>query len=519
MRVLFVTSEYFPLLKTGGLADVSASLTQALASRGHQVTVVLPGYRQVLAQVKSVQRECSVSGFALWHPVRLLETMRDNIRLWIIDCPALFDRDGGPYQDANKDDWTDNAQRFAQFSRAVFEVVANRAGWGDKFDIVHCNDWQTGLLPALLSLEKTPVPSVFTIHNLAYQGNFTRQVFESLLLPADWWSLEAVEFYDKISFLKAGLVFSDQLTTVSPCYAKEILTPELGCGLQGVLAYYQEKLQGILNGADYSLWDPRQDHYLIQRYGIESLVRKVENKRFLQRTLGLPCNDNVMVIGLVSRLVHQKGVDAVMPLIEAFRDYPVQWVILGTGDAWFEHELTLIAKKMPSIVSVTTGYDEGLAHRIEAGSDVFVMASRYEPCGLNQLYSLRYGTLPIVRRTGGLADTVVDIDSAAEKGETGTGFVFEHPTSESLAGAIKRAFARFGQKAQWAQYQMAAMRQDYSWDKSATAYEKVYQAAIDAHLPARNKLGSATANRTKSLGSAEKEMTKKTNGRVSRSAK
>lgn len=521
MRILFATSEYFPLLKTGGLADVSASLTQALASRGHQVTVILPGYRQVLAQIRDVQRECSISGFALWHPVRLLETMRENIRLWIVDCPLLFDRDGGAYQDADKHDWSDNAQRFAQFSRAVYELAAGRAGWGDGFDVVHCNDWQTGLVPALLSLEKRPVPSLFTIHNLAYQGNFTRTVFESLLLPDRWWSPDAVEFYGKVSLMKAGIVFADQLTTVSPSYAKEILTPEFGCGLEGVLAYYQSKLQGILNGADYSLWDPRQDPYLIQRYGIESLVRKVESKRFLQRTLGLPCNDQALVVGLVSRLVHQKGIDAVMPLMESMRGKPLQWVILGTGDDWFEKELTKLAKKHPSTISVTTGYDEGLAHRIEAGADVFVMASRYEPCGLNQLYSLRYGTLPVVRRTGGLADTVIDIDLAAKSGETGTGFVFDDVSAKSLRAALERALEHFGNKARWAQFQMSAMRQDFSWDKSATAYENAYQAAIDAKKPDNEPfVGVGVSTRAPARpGTGKFSINKKNQGKNLRSAK
>lgn len=521
MRILFATSEYFPLLKTGGLADVSASLTQALASKGHQITVVLPGYRQVLAQLKEVQRECAVSGFALWHPVRLLETMRDNIRLWIIDCPMLFDREGGAYQDVGKHDWNDNAERFAQFSRAVYELATGRAGWGEGFDIIHCNDWQTGLIPALMSLEQRPVPTLFTIHNLAYQGNFTRREFESLYLPAHWWTPDALEFYGKVSFMKAGILFADQLTTVSPSYAQEILTPEFGCGLEGVLTHYQNKLQGILNGADYSLWDPRQDHYLIQRYGIESLLRKQDNKRFLQRTLGLPCKEEVMVIGLVSRLVHQKGVDAVMPLISMLCKQPVQWAILGTGDAWFEKELAKLARKYPTLLSVTAGYDEGLAHRIEAGADVFVMASRYEPCGLNQLYSLRYGTLPIVRRTGGLADTVVDVDQAALQGELGTGFVFDEVSADSLREALNRAMVHFENKARWAQYQMNAMRQDFSWEKSAGVYEKAYQSAIDAKKSAKGGYGAAktTALVPGKPGNDTNNKTKKSTGKMSRSAK
>lgn len=517
MRILFATSEYFPLLKTGGLADVSASLTLALASKGHQVTVILPGYRQVLAQIKDVQRECDITGFALWHPTRLLEVMRDNIRLWIVDCPALFDRDGGPYQDAVKADWPDNAQRFAHFCRAIYELATRRAGWGDGFDVVHCNDWQTGLVPAFLARESVPVPSVFTIHNLAYQGNFTREVFERLWLPDEWWSPHAVEFYGKVSFLKAGLVFADQLTTVSPSYAKEILTQEFGCGLEGVLLHYHDKLQGILNGADYSLWDPRQDPYLIHRYGIESLVRKLDNKRFLQRSLSLPCKDNVMIVGLVSRLVHQKGIDAVMPLIEEMKDLPLQWVILGTGDVWFESALRALASKHVSRLSVTAGYDEGLAHRIEAGADVFVMASRYEPCGLNQLYSLRYGTLPVVRRTGGLADTVVDVDVADKAGNQGTGFVFDEVTPDSLKAALLRALAHFGHKATWSHFQANAMRQDFSWEKSATAYEDVYSRAMHNNQPPTSRLTQAVP-RNKPALALEKALPKRNPTKINRSA-
>ena len=427
MKILFAASEAHPLIKTGGLGDVAGSLPQELKRLRHDVRLILPGYRAVMAGAGQLTlvRELQLPGADA--PVRLLQGFLPDSKavLYIVDSPSHFDRPGGPYAGPDGKDWPDNAARFALFCRAVTEIAQGRAGIDWRPQLVHCHDWQTGLIPALLALEPQRPSTVFTIHNLAYQGLFDWNTFAALHLPQSFWNMNAMEFYGQFSFMKGGLVYSDWLTTVSPTYAQEILTPEFGCGLEGLLQAREEHLIGILNGANYGIWNPNKDPHIDQPYNSRSLEGKALNKESLQRACRLPVLPDVPLIGHISRLVEQKGIDLLISALPELLKRKMQMIVLGNGDPEFEKGLQDVAKRHKDRMSVHIGYSEELAHRIEAGSDMFLMPSRFEPCGLNQLYSLRYGTVPVVRRTGGLADTVVDATGATLEQGSATGFVFD----------------------------------------------------------------------------------------------
>lgn len=477
MNVLFATSECFPLIKTGGLADVAASLSAALCKAGVPVTLMMPGYRSVRQKLPAPSASYRIDDAFVPADLVVLEHRlpQDDIRLLLVDCPSLFDRPGGPYVDADGRDWPDNALRFGVFCRAVVALLAGRSTLQESFSVVHCNDWQTGLIPAFVRHEALSVKTVLTIHNLAYQGIFSRLEFEQLALPEDWWAYDSLEFYGNFSFLKAGIVYADAVTTVSPTYAQEILQEPLACGMSGLLQYHQHKLQGILNGADYELWNPAQDPLIRFHFDADNLPEKLHNKLDLQRQFGLQLGKSIPLIGLVSRLVHQKGVDWIIDVMTRLAEEKVQWIVLGAGDKSFEQQLLALASQFPRKIAVTIGYDESLAHRIEAGADLFVMPSRYEPCGLNQIYSLRYGTLPIVRATGGLADTVTDTDADSLKNGTATGFVFEGDTSADLEQCVRRAIGYFGKRKTWDSLQRNAMARQFDWESSARQYMALYQ--------------------------------------------
>ena len=475
-KVLFASSEIYPLVKTGGLGDVSNSLPQALQAAGAELRLVIPGYADVLTALDATQDLGAVTGFMIPEQTRLLEAKLPDtsLTLWVVDCPELFRREGGPYVDTHKQEWPDNGRRFAVFSRVIAELALGRVAVNWLPDVVHCNDWQTGLVPALLALSDERPGCVFTIHNLAYQGNFPKNVFDSLMLPASWWSMEGVEFYNNISFLKAGIVYADQITTVSPTYAREILTREFGFGMDGLLRHQQHKLSGVLNGVDYQVWNPQTDPQVKFPYSADTVEEKVKNKLDLQRHLGVKLTKGTPLLGLVSRLVHQKGIDLVIQAIRATLDDKLQWMILGSGDDEFEQALQDLSDTYPERISFTRGYNEALAHRIEASVDVFLMPSRFEPCGLNQIYSLRYGTLPLVRGTGGLADTVIDVRRVSPA-EGGTGFVFTESTVDALVDTIRFAAGFYRKKKQWRLAQEAAMTRDFSWDRSARQYLEIYR--------------------------------------------
>ncbi len=482
MNILFVTSEVHPLVKTGGLGDVSASLPAALARLGHQVRIVLPAYRQALSRIGPVRLVGHVHVRS--RPVRILEGTLEGVTVWLVDSPKEFDRDNGPYQGPDGRDWPDNAKRYALFSQAAVELGMDRAGLHWRPDVVHCNDWQSGLVPALLSLERNRPGTLFTIHNLAYQGVFPRQTFVDLRLTQELWRIDGVEFYGDFSFIKGGIALADRVTTVSPTYADEIRTAEFGYGLEGLLNHRGDHVSGVLNGADYAVWDPSHDPHIPQRYSAQTLAAKGKNKRALQARFGLPETPDRPVIGMVGRLVEQKGIDLVLHALPELCNRPLQLVILGTGEPHFEQALKDFAASHPDCLGLLIGYDEELAHLVEAGSDLFLMPSRFEPCGLNQIYSLRYGTLPIVRRTGGLADTVLDASEEAVRNGTATGFVFEHANAEAIVWAVDQALALYAQPEAWRQVTTNAMGQDYSWERSAQQYLELYrQAASDAANP------------------------------------
>lgn len=480
-KVLFVTSEVHPLVKTGGLADVSGSLPTAIKALRRDVRIIMPAYRSVLAGLDTPEKVAALPLAGQIEPAQLLKVRLpgSSVPVYLVDSPAHFDRDGGPYTTADGDDWPDNAERFTAFARAVEAVATDTAQLGWRPDIVHCNDWQSGLVPALLARAPDRPATLFTIHNLAYQGLFPRETFQRLGLPHDLWSMHAMEYFGRFSFIKGGIVFADMINTVSPQYAREICTPAFGCGLETLLQHRARRLVGILNGADYRHWNPARDRYIVQRYNAYALDKKLANKIALQKRFNLPVDEKIPLVGLVGRLAEQKGFDLLLSALPRLMQQPLQFTVLGSGDKVLENSLRAATETYPDQVAAYTGYNEELAHQIEAGADMFLMPSRYEPCGLNQIYSLRYGTIPIVRRTGGLADTVIDATHEAVKNGTATGFVFDDPTPESLLTALNRALVRYQQPRIWRRLAYMGMQQDFSWRQSARRYLAVYQQAAD----------------------------------------
>ncbi|MAA59529.1 MAG: glycogen synthase GlgA [Alcanivorax sp.] len=478
MNILFATSEAFPLIKTGGLGDVSYSLPRALQEMGHQVALILPGYRSVKHKLGRPDRRYALADEFLRDDVLLSYYGHSalGLPLYLVESDSLYDRDGGPYESGPGEGWYDNGDRFAQYCRAVVCLLKGGAAEiPQRFDVVHCNDWQTGLIPAFLQRLALPVRSVFTIHNLAYQGLFDRGTFDYLKLPDEWWHLDSLEFYGNFSFLKAGIVYADWVTTVSPTYAREIMHEPLACGMGGLLQHHRHKVVGILNGVDYDAWNPATDPYIRFHYDQHSLQEKINNKLEIQRNTGLRLSKSTPLIGLVSRLVEQKGLDWIVSAMEATLGEKVQWVVLGAGTQQYERQLQALAQANPKVISVTIGYDESLAHGIEAGCDLFAMPSRYEPCGLNQIYSLRYGSLPIVRRTGGLADTVIDASEDALEQGSATGFCFEEPSARAFTETVRRAIALYRKQKTWRKLQQQAMDQRFDWQHSAQAYLELYE--------------------------------------------
>ncbi|MGM0595060.1 MAG: glycogen synthase GlgA [Pseudomonadota bacterium] len=477
-RILFATSEAAPLIKTGGLADISASLPAALKRARQAVRLVLPAYPQALQRLGKSRAVAQLE--IDHHPVTLYEgRMPDSgVIVWLVDSPAHFQRDGGPYSDSEGNDWPDNAERFALFSRTVAAIAMDRAGLKWQPEVVHCNDWQTGLVPALLHFEAQRPATLFSIHNLAYQGRFPYETFQRLRLPEALWDFTGLEFYGGMSMIKGGLAYADRLTTVSPTYAEEITTPALGNGLDGLLRHRRERLTGILNGVDYQSWDPAHDPLIDTPYSASAPEGKAQNKAALQRRLGLPQQPQTPLLGLVSRFVEQKGIDLVVAAADALLEQPLQLVMLGSGDKQLEQQVRELARRYPQQVAVEIGYDEALSHQIEAGADLFLMPSRFEPCGLNQLYSLRYGTLPVVRRTGGLADTVVHTTPQSLADGSATGFSFDHASTDGLLGAVAEALACYHNDDCRQRVMQNAMQCDFSWRASAREYLNVYRQAM-----------------------------------------
>ena len=476
MRVLFVSSEIYPLAKTGGLADVSAALPLALAGLGVDVRLLLPAYPQALeaAGNKSVQVEWidAESG-----PVRLIAGMTPDsgLPLWLLDCPSLFHRKGGLYADESGRDWPDNARRYALFCRVAAELARGDllADW--QADLVHANDWHTGLVSLLLAQHPEPRPkTLFTIHNLAFQGLFASERYGELGLPAAHFSPAGLEFYGKISFLKAGIAFADHLTTVSPNYAREIQTGEFGCGLDGLLQQRGPQLSGILNGVDYRVWDPGSDSHLPANYTDKDSSGKRLCKAQLQRELGLEVQPSLPLVIYLSRVTDQKMADVVLEALPPILERGAQFALLGQGDPALERGFRAAEALYPGRIAARIGYEEPLAHRFFAGADILLHPSRFEPCGLSQLYALRYGTLPIVRSVGGLADTVVDASDALIQLEAANGFVFQQASAAAMLGCLDRALALYRQPVLWRKVQRVGMRQNFGWEASARKYLTLY---------------------------------------------
>lgn len=482
MNILLATSEAVPFAKTGGLADVCGALPLELARLGHRTAVILPCYTHA--------RKCGLpldaTGIVFSIPIgsktvrgRLLRSNLpdSDVPVYLVEQDDYFDRPGLYGQDGK--DYIDNCERYVFFCRAVVEAIRLV---DLPVDVLHANDWQTGLIPAYLKIECRGVPgyehvgTLFTIHNMAYQGQFWH--WDMLLTGLDWkyFNWQQMEFFGHLNLMKTGLVFADALNTVSPRYAQEIQTPEFGCGLEGALAQRRDVLSGIINGVDYREWNPQTDPHLAKSYSVETVAAgKAECKLALQRQMGLTPAPRTPLVAFVGRLAEQKGIDLVATVMQNWADENVQWVLLGTGEPKYHQLFTQLSAQNPGRISARLEFSNALAHRIEAGADIFLMPSRYEPCGLNQLYSLRYGTPPVVRATGGLADTIVDATAATLAAGTATGFVVSEHTPQALSSALRRAFDCYAREGEWLRLVATGMKQNWSWRRSAQDYARLYE--------------------------------------------
>jgi starch synthase len=479
MRLLLATSELHPFSKSGGLADMVGALAKTLAAQGHQVGVVTPLYRGIQKKFPDVRKfdwqfDLPLGAKRVQGGVCIVEPA-DNLTIYFIDQPHFYDRAG-----LYVGDWSyeENAERFIFFAKAATNL-ARYLPW--KPELVHVHDWQAALVPLLIQdqaarggWQKAP-RTCLTIHNLAYQGNFPASTYALTNLPPTYYHLEGAECYAQLNCLKAGLEFSDVLTTVSPRYAREITTELYGCGLDGVLRRRQHVLTGILNGVDYEEWNTMENGHLVHRYSIEELRGKAGNKAALQTEMGLPAAPDVPLFASVTRLADQKGVDIQLAALQEMLSANLQFVLLGSGDPVFEKAYRDLQLRYPTQVAIRLGFDQGLSHRIEAGADFFLMPSRFEPCGLNQMYSQRYGTIPIVRRTGGLDDSVTDLTDNDERAD---GIKFGEYSARALAKAIRKALVLYDNKELFAQYQQNAMRADFSWERTAGEYVRVFEQAL-----------------------------------------
>jgi starch synthase len=487
VKILFVTTEAVPFCKTGGLGDVCGSLPQELAKLGHEPVIVMPAFRQALDSGRPIVP----TGVSFELPIGrkmvsgnfLRSTLPgDRVPVYLVQQNAYYDR-AELYCEAGRD-YKDNCERFVFFARAALEAI-RRLDLGT--ELVHCHDWTSALVPAYLKTEFRGVPpfdslaSMLTIHNIAYQGSFWHWDMELTGIDWKYFNWRQMEFYGNLNFLKSGLAFADVLTTVSPRYAREIQSSPLGCGLEGILSDRRADLHGIINGVDYNVWNPEIDAHLQgHNFTVQSFTEgKRECKAVLQREMGLPTIEGQPLVAIVGRLVDQKGFDLIADVIRQWAETsPIQWVVLGTGDPKYHALLSKLAERRPDRVAVRLGFSNELAHRIEAGADIFLMPSRYEPCGLNQLYSLKYGTVPVVHETGGLADTITNLSEATLAAGTANGFSFDQYTPTALAEALDRACHAFANRSVWDQLIRSGMTQDWSWTHSAQEYSRLYERTL-----------------------------------------
>jgi starch synthase len=471
MNVLSVTSELFPLIKTGGLADVTGSLPKALQSCGVSTSTLVPGYPVVMDKIEGAVPLLAFDDL-LGEPARLLHAHIDDLDLFVLDAPSLFDRPGGPYVDEAGRDHEDNWKRFAALSRAAAEI-ANGALPAWKPDLVHTHDWQAALTSVYMREMGCTLPVVLTIHNLAFQGQYGVDRLPAIGLPGSTYTTQCLEYFGDISYLKGGLQTSDAITTVSPTYAREILTPRFGMGLDGVLNERVMALRGIVNGIDLDVWNPSTDTYLPRNYDATSLKRKRENRAVLLERFGLEQGDGP-VFSAVTRLTWQKGMDMLADTADEIIHNGGKLIVFGKGDREIEDALRATAARFPGRMAVHVGYDEPTAHLIHGGSDAIVQPSRFEPCGLTQLYALRYGCVPVVSRTGGLSETIIDANDAAVSARVATGFQFHPVNTDGLRLALRRALDTYSDTRSWARLQNQGMKTRFSWERSAEKYAAIY---------------------------------------------
>lgn len=496
MKVLAVTSEIYPLIKTGGLADVAGALPLALARQGVRVRSLVPGYPAVLA---TLEKPRPLHDYEDLHggKARLLEARAGKLELFVIDAPHLYRREGNPYVDQKGADWKDNALRFGALAKVAAEIGKGLVP-GYQPALVHAHDWQAGLTPAYL---RGGPATVITVHNLAFQGLFPSTLADALELPPEIRTMEGVEFHGRIGFLKAGLFFADAITTVSPTYAAEICTPEEGMGLDGLLRARARVLAGICNGIDTNVWSPRKDQHIATRFSVDDLDLKAGNKAALRQKLDLAARPDAPIFGVISRLTEQKGIDLIASVLPDLVARGAQFALLGTGDQRLEARLREAASRYRGEVALFTGYDEALAHMIQAGSDALLMPSRFEPCGLTQLAALRYGTLPIVSRVGGLADTVIDANEAGLSAGVATGFQFTPVSEAAFRRTLDRALALWQDKKTWRRLQQNAMRSKVGWGTAAKLYAALFRAVV-------RRVGDRSASSARAEASKEAMDTK-----------
>jgi starch synthase len=492
MRALHVAAEIFPLIKTGGLADVVGALPQALIQCGAETRLLLPGLPAIADAVLHQKTVCTLGAMfgAGRVSLRLGQLPYSHVPAYVIDAPYLYRREGSPYQASDGSEWGDNLQRFGLLGWVAAHLAAGDLDLGWTPQVVHAHDWHAGMACAYMAAHPpTRAASVFTIHNLAFQGLFAQADFGMLGLPARFLVSHGVEYHGQVSFMKAGLKYAHRITTVSPTYAAEIATPEFGAGLDGVIRGRAGQVSGILNGVDGSIWNPEKDTSLAARYTAQDFRGKALCKQALQTELGLDVQADAPVFGVVSRLSSQKGLDLVLGALPGLLRRGGQLALQGTGDPALESAFSTAARAHPGRVAARIGYDEALAHRLIAGADAILVPSRFEPCGLTQLYGLRYGSLPVVRRVGGLVDTVVDASNEAVAADRATGFGFDAASPAALEHALHRAIDVFYQPLLWRQLMLRAMAQDHSWEGAARKYVALYAQAVGARSVARGVAG------------------------------
>jgi starch synthase len=476
MKVLSVASELYPLVKTGGLADVTGALPGALKGSGVDMRVMVPAYPKVMTALQNpnilLRYDDLFGGEA-----RLISGHAMGIEIIAVDAPHLYARQGNPYLGPDGKDWNDNAQRFAALSMAAADV-AGGAAQDYRPDILHVHDWQAALAPVYVKFRGGP-KTVMTVHNIAFQGQFPASVFASLKLPPQAFSIDGVEYYGSVCFLKGGLACADALTTVSPSYAQEICTPEYGMGLDGLLRSRRGVVSGIVNGIDTDVWNPAADTAIASTYTAKTLEKRTANKRAIEKRFRLDEGDGILH-GVVSRLTWQKGMDIFAATLDRLVASGARLALIGTGEPALEQAIMSAAERHPGRIGVMIGYDEGLSHLLQAGCDTILVPSRFEPCGLTQLYGLRYGSVPIVARTGGLADTVIDANDAALNAGVATGFQFSPVDEPSLEHALARAARCYADPAVWKAMQLRGMASDVSWSRSASAYAALYKTLLNA---------------------------------------